>query len=227
MQTKTFIQYSDVEILRGNTPILKQVSFSIRKGDFIYVLGETGSGKSSLLMSLSTQIPISNGSILIDDIFAHQLDKSSIPFFKRKFGIVSHSFPLVHYLNVYDNLDLVLSATGWEKESDKNSQIDKVLQLLKIESLKTANIQDLNKKTYVQVLLARALLNNPPILLLDAPVEDLDVQAAQEILAFIHQFAQKSNTTVFFTTVNNKIPKLLAGDKILTCQNQTIVEEDA
>ena len=100
----------------------------------------------------------------------------------------------------------------------------KKLQLLRIEHLKGQKVDQLTKKEYLQVLIARALLNDPPILLVDAPVQHLDIQAAQEILNFIYQHSQNNEITVLLATVNNKIPQLLVGDKILMCEFNTVTE---
>jgi len=224
MQTKIFIQFLDVEILQNKNSILKEVSFSIRKGDFVYILGSTGSGKSSLIQAISAQIPIHKGSAVIDDIPIHQIDKNSVPYLRRKLGIVSHAFPLSTQLTVEGNLDFVLSATDWTDKKSKNTRIAQVLEILKIDYLKSKKVHQLTKKEYLQVLIARALLNDPSILLVDAPVQHLDVQASQEILNFIYQYAQKNELTVLLATVNNKIPELLVGDKILMCDKNTVTE---
>jgi cell division transport system ATP-binding protein len=224
MQTKIFIQFLDVDILRNKTSILKDVSFSIRKGDFVYILGSTASGKSSLLQSIYAQIPIHKGSAVIDDTPIHQIDKNAIPYLRRKVGIVSDAFPLSNQLRVEENLDFVLSATDWTDKKSKNTRIAQVLDTLNIDYLKSKKVAQLTKKEYLQVLIARALLNDPSILLLDAPVQHLDVRASQEILNFIYQYAQKNELTVLLATVNNKIPELLMGDKILMCDKNTVTE---
>lgn len=222
MQTKTFIQFTEVEILHNKISILKNVSFNVFKGDFVYVLGNTGSGKSSLLDILSAQLPIAKGSVVLDDISIHNISAEDIPYLRRKLGIISPSYPLLEEWTVEKNLDFVLCATGWDDTVSRNTQIERVLQLLKIEDLKTKKIPVLSKKEYVQVLIARALLNAPSILLIDAPVEHLDVQAAQEVLGFLYHYAQHNGITTFFATVNNKIPQLLAGDKALLCKDGTV-----
>ena len=224
MQTKIFIQFHDVELLRNKNSILKQITFSIRKGDFVYILGNTGSGKSSLLQAIYAQLPIHKGSAIVDDIPLHQIDKQAIPYLRRKLGIVSYSFPLSSHLSVEKNLDFVLSATDWSDQASKNTRIAQVLQLLRIEHLKNQKADQLTKKEYLQVLIARALPNDPPILLIDSPVQHLDIQAAQEMLRFIYQHSQNNDITVLLATVNNKIPQLLAGDKILMCEFNTVTE---
>jgi cell division transport system ATP-binding protein len=224
MQTKNFIQFSNVSISRNKILVLKNINISIRKGDFIYLLGNTGSGKSTLLQTICAQQPIQQGNLVVDQIPVHQIDHSTRPYLRRKIGLVSDSFPLNTSLSVGQNLEFVLNVTDWPNTANRAARIQQVLQLLNITLLANQKIDHLTKKEYVQVLIARSLLNSPSILLLDAPVQHLDVQAAQEILRFIYQYAQNNATTVLLATVNNKIPQLITADKVLLCQDNTIEE---
>jgi cell division transport system ATP-binding protein len=224
MQTKNFIQFSNISISRNKILVFKNINISIRKGDFIYLLGKTGSGKSTVLQTICAQQPIQEGNLVVDEIPVHQIDHNTRPYLRRKIGLVSDSFPLNNNLSVVQNLDFVLNATDWSDAVNKIARINQVLQLLNITSLENQKIAQLTKKEYVQVLIARALLNSPSILLLDAPVQHLDVQAAQEVLRFLYQYAQNHGTTVLFATVNNKIPQFMAGDQVLLCQDNTIKE---
>ncbi|WMX14525.1 MULTISPECIES: ATP-binding cassette domain-containing protein [unclassified Aureispira] len=224
MQTKNFIQFSNISIYRNKILVLKNINISIRRGDFVYLLGQTGSGKSALLETIYAQQPIQQGTLVVDQMPVHQIDQNTQPYLRRKIGLVSHSFPLNTNLSVYQNLEFVLTATDWTDANNRATRIHQVLQLLKITALEKQKTDQLTKKEYVQVLIARALLNSPSILLLDAPVQHLDVQAAQEILRFVYQYAQNNTTTVLFATVNNKIPQLIAGDKVLLCQENTVEE---
>jgi len=224
MQTNNFIQFSNVSIHQNKILILENINISIRKGDFIYLLGNTGSGKSTLLQAICAQQSIQQGNLVVDQIPVHQIDDNTRPYLRRKIGLVSASFPLNNNLSVEQNLEFVLNATDWSDTVNKATRIHQILHLLNIPFLEKQKIDQLTKKEYVQVLIARALLNSPSLLLLDAPVQHLDVQAAQEILRFVYQYAQNNATTVLFATVNNKIPQLMAGDKVLLCQDNTIVE---
>jgi cell division transport system ATP-binding protein len=224
MQTKNFIQFNNVSISRNKILVLKNINISIRRGDFIYLLGSTGSGKSTLLQAICAQQPIQEGNLMVDEIPVHQIDYNTRPYLRRKIGLVSDSFPLNNNLSVGQNLDFVLNATDWSGTANKATRVQQVLELLNTPFLENKKIAQLTKKEYVQVLIARALLNNPSILLLDAPVQHLDVQAAQEILRFLYQYAQKNGTTVLFATVNNKIPQFIAGDQVFFCQDNTIKE---
>lgn len=222
MQNKNFIQFSNVSISRNKILILKDINISIRKGDFIYLLGNTGSGKSTLLQAIFAQQSIQQGNLVVDDILVHQIEHNTRPYLRRKIGLVSDSFPLNNHLSVGQNLEFVLNATDWSDTANKNARICQVLEVLNISSLEHQTIARLTKKEYVQVLIARALLNAPSILLLDAPVQYLDVQAAQEILQFLYQYAQKNATTVLLATVNNKIPQFIPGDQVFFCQDHTV-----
>jgi len=192
MQTKSFIQFSNVSISRNKIVLLKNINISIQKGDFIYLLGNTGSGKSSLLQAMCAQQAIQEGKLIVDEILVHQIDHNTRPYLRRKMGLVSDYFPLNHNLSVRQNLEFVLNATDWSDAANKRTRIHQILDLLNISSLVDQKPVQLTKKEYVQVLLARALLNDPSILLLDAPVQNLDVQAAQEILQFLYQYANNS-----------------------------------
>lgn len=224
MQTKNFIQFSNVSISRNKILVLKNINISIRKGDFIYLLGKTGSGKSTLFQAICAQQPIQEGNLMVDEIPVHQIDYNTRPYLRRKIGLVSDSFPLNHNLSVGQNLEFVLNATDWSDSANKKARIHQVLELLNIAFLEQTTIAQLTKKEYVQVLIARALLNTPSILLLDAPVQYLDVQAAQEVLRFVHQYAQENAITVLFATVNTKIPSFMAGDQVFLCQGNTVKE---
>ncbi|CAA6811483.1 MAG: Phosphonate ABC transporter ATP-binding protein [uncultured Aureispira sp.] len=222
MQNKNFIQFSNVSISRNKILILKDINISIRKGDFIYLLGNTGSGKSALLQAIFAQQSIQQGNLVVDDILVHQIEHNTRPYLRRKIGLVSDSFPLNNHLSVGQNLEFVLNATDWSDTANKNARIRQVLEVLNISSLEHQPIARLTKKEYVQVLIARALLNAPAILLLDAPVQYLDIQAAQEVLQFLYQYAQKNATTVLLATVNNKIPQFIPGDQVFFCQDHTV-----
>ena len=222
MQNKNFIQFSNVSISRNKILILKDINISIRKGDFIYLLGNTGSGKSALLQAIFAQQSIQQGNLVVDDILVHQIEHNTRPYLRRKIGLVSDSFPLNNHLSVGQNLEFVLNATDWSDTANKNARIRQVLEVLNISSLEHQTIARLTKKEYVQVLIARALLNAPAILLLDAPVQYLDIQAAQEVLQFLYQYAQKNATTVLLATVNNKIPQFIPGDQVFFCQDHTV-----
>ena len=224
MQIKSFIQFNNVSIHRNKILVLKNINISIRKGDFVYFLGSTGSGKSTLLQAICAQQSIREGNLIVDEIPVHQIDLNTRPYLRRKIGLVSDSFPLNNNLSVSQNLDFVLNATDWSGTTNRATRVHQVLELLNISFLKNKKIAQLTKKEYVQVLIARALLNNPSILLLDAPVQHLDIQAAQEILRFLYQYAQKNTTTVLFATVNNKIPQFFAGDQVFFCQEGTVKE---
>lgn len=226
MQTKNFIQFSNVSIHRNKILVVKNVNISIRKGDFVYLLGHTGSGKSTLLQAICAQQTIQEGSLVVDETPVHKIDDHTRPYLRRKIGLVSNSFPLNNNLSVSQNLEFVLNATDWSDAANRTTRIHQVLQLLNITFLEKQKTGQLTKKEYVQVLIARALLNSPSILLLDAPVQHLDVQAAQEILRFVYQYAQNHATTVLFATVNNKIPQLMPGDKVLFCGDNSIKEMD-
>lgn len=226
MQTKIFIQFLDAEILRNKTSVLKHVSFTLQKGDFVYLIGPTGSGKSSLLQSISAQLPIPKGSLTVDDIPIHKMDKQAIPYLRRKIGIVSSDFPLSQHLSVEENLSLVLQATDWQQNKSQQARIQEVLELLDIVNYSHKKIPELTKKVQLQVMIARALLNAPSILLLDEPTRHIDATAAQEILTFLFHYSQTQETTVLLATVDHSLTQLLTADKVLLCKDQQVIEQE-
>lgn len=226
MQTKIFIQFLDAEILRNKTSVLKHVSFTLQKGDFAYLIGPTGSGKSSLLQSISAQLPVQKGSLTVDDIPIHKMDKQAIPYLRRKIGIVSSDFPLSQHLSVEENLSLVLQATDWQQNKSQKARIQEVLTLLGIANYSNKKIPELTKKVQLQVMIARALLNAPSILLLDEPTRHIDATAAQEILNFLFHYSQTQETTVLLATVDYSLTEILTADKVLLCKDQQVVEQE-
>ncbi len=222
MSKKTAILFNNVSISLNDTIFFKNISLDIRYHDFIYLTGTNIQGKFLLLKAITAQTQVQNGQILVAGSSVHQLTKDKIPYFRRKLGLVSYDVPLSSSLSVAQNLQLVLKATDWKDENKQNLRIDKVLELLKINNIKTSMPQELSPKEYLQVLLARAILNQPPILLLDRITQKIDASAIPEILEFLHSYVRENELTVLFLTTQEQIPYQYKGDRVLVCNDNSI-----
>lgn len=222
METKAVIELKDAQIFQGHNLILSDVNIQIHKGEFWYLIGETGSGKSSLLKTLYGELPLEKGEGNIAEMALHTLKQKDIPFLRRKLGIVFQDFQLLTDRSVFDNLKFVLEATGWKSDADKKSRINEVLELVGLQTKDFKMPHELSGGEQQRVVIARALLNHPEIMLADEPTGNLDPKVSDDIMQLLHDISKKG-TAILMATHDYRIIQKFSG-KILKCSGSEIKE---
>jgi cell division transport system ATP-binding protein len=178
---------------------LSNINLEVKKGEFIYFIGKTGVGKSSLLKVLYGEIPISNGEAKILDVNLLKIKEKKIPFLRRKLGIVFQDFKLLPNITIKENLEFVLKATEWKEKKLIEARISEVLNKVKLENTTEKFPNELSGGEQQRVAIARALLNNPEIILADEPTGNLDPATSKEIMNLIKEI-NTTGTTVLIAT---------------------------
>lgn len=204
------IEYKNVEILRKEHVVLKDVTFSVDKGEFLYLIGKVGSGKSSLLKTIYAEVPVTTGEARVLDYDMTALKRRDIPYLRRRTGIVFQDFQLLTDRTVYANLDFVLRATGWDKATEREERIDTVLRRVGMANKSYKMPHELSGGEQQRVVIARALLNNPEVILADEPTGNLDPETGMQIVSHLHDIAAKG-TTVIMATHNLSLLDTFAG----------------
>lgn len=204
------IEYNNVEILRKEHVVLKNVSFSIDNGEFVYLIGKVGSGKSSLMKSIYAEVPVASGAARVFDYDMTDLRRRDIPYLRRRIGIVFQDFQLLTDRTVYANLDFVLQATGWTDRALRDERIDSVLARVGMANKSYKMPHELSGGEQQRVVIARALLNDPEVILADEPTGNLDPETGMQIVGHLHDIAAKG-TTVVMATHNHQLLDTFAG----------------
>lgn len=194
------IEYKGVEIERGAKVVVKDATFTVEKGEFCYLLGRVGSGKSSLLKSMYGEVPISGGSRA--DVMGYDvihLRRKEIPYLRRRIGIVFQDFQLLQDRSARENLRFVLRATGWHNRVEIEERIDEVLRAVGMETKSYKMPHELSGGEQQRIVIARALLNNPELILADEPTGNLDSQAGYQIVKLLHELASEGTAVVMAT----------------------------
>ena len=218
---ESVIRYSSVDI-DFEKNILSNVNLDIKKGEFVYLIGKTGSGKSSLLKSIYADIRIGVGSAYVCGFTLNGLKKSKIPLLRRKLGIIFQDFQLLKDRSVYDNLAFVLKATGWK---DKKAMNERILQALDdVGLLMKANEQacDLSEGEMQRVSIARAIVNQPELILADEPTGNLDPITSEEIVQLLMKINAKHGTTVLMATHDYIVLDKFRA-RVIACEEGKIV----
>ena len=185
METAHTVQIKQLQIAQKENLILKDVDLEIAAGEFVYLIGKTGSGKSSLLKTLYGELKVKDGSASVCGYELKGLKKKNIPFLRRKLGIVFQDFELLTDRNVHDNLKFVLKATGWKSKSDMNERIEEVLTKVGLDTKGYKMPYELSGGEQQRVAIARALLNEPELILADEPTGNLDPATTEGILKLL------------------------------------------
>lgn len=202
--------------------ILKDINLEIDEGEFVYLIGRSGSGKSSLLKTLYADIPAKDGVFKIAGFNLNEIKRKEIPMLRRKIGIVFQDFQLLYDRNVEKNLSFVLKATGWNDEDGISRRIDEVLQLVGLQDKRKSMPHQLSGGEQQSVAIARALLNSPKVILADEPTGNLDPETTNDIMKLIMKIRDNGTTVLMATHNYNLILKY--PSRVISCANGTITE---
>lgn len=214
------ISIKNATIYQGKLPILLNVNIEIAPGEFVFLVGRTGSGKSTLLKTLYGEIPLVEGSAYISGYELNGLKAKDIPFLRRKLGIVFQDFQLLTDRSALENLLFVLKATGWKKKQDMLDRANEVLKKVGLENKGYKYPSELSGGEQQRVVIARALLNNPKVVLADEPTGSLDPEISDEVMSLLQQICSEGTSVVMATHDYRLIQKF--GGHIYEVKNQQI-----
>ena len=217
MEEEILLQLANIEIRREENRVLHEASFTLRSGEFVYVIGKVGSGKSSLLKSLYCEIPIQAGEAQLLEYDLRKIKRKHIPFLRRKLGIVFQDFQLLTDRSVSKNLEFVLKATGWKKQAEIRARIEEVLRQVGMPDKCYKMPHELSGGEQQRIAIARALLNHPRLILADEPTGNLDPETSGQIVQLLHDICQQG-TAVIMTTHNYTLVHNYPA-RIVKCEN--------
>ncbi len=217
------IKTENAVIRQKKNTILKNVNLEIQRGEFIYIIGKVGSGKSSFLKTLYAELPLEYGKAEVAGFQLKKIKKSQVPALRRKCGIVFQDFKLLTDRMVYDNLEFVLRATGWKNKKAIQERIDSVLEKVEMPDKKDKMPHELSGGEQQRIVLARALLNAPPLILADEPTGNIDPETSYRLIELLKDICA-SGTTVIIATHQYDLLEKYPG-KVLRCDNGTLTED--
>ena len=223
MEEDILLKLENVEICREENRVLHDACLTLRNGEFVYVIGKVGSGKSSLLKSLYCEIPILRGEARIMDYNLTKMKRKDIPYLRRKLGIVFQDFQLLTDRSVSKNLEFVLKATGWKDKKAIKERINEVLDKVELPDKRDKFPHQLSGGEQQRIVLARALLNAPPIILADEPTGNIDPETSYRLVELLKDICDSGKTVVIATHQYDLI-KHFPG-KVFRCENGVLQED--
>ncbi|MDE5568956.1 MAG: ATP-binding cassette domain-containing protein [Muribaculaceae bacterium] len=217
----SIIEYNGVDIHRKEHIVLKDVSFKIEAGEFAYLIGKVGSGKSSLIKSLYAEVSVTSGEARIFEYDLRTIKRKQIPFLRRKIGVVFQDFQLLTDRNVYANLEFVLDATGWKDNGAKEQRIEEVLKQVGMTNKSYKMPHELSGGEQQRIVIARALLNSPELIIADEPTGNLDPETGEQIINHLYTIA-KNGTAVIVATHNLTMLDRFPG-RVLRCESKHLL----
>jgi cell division transport system ATP-binding protein len=211
------LRLENIEIKRDENVILRDASLSLRNGEFVYIIGKVGSGKSSLLKSLYCEIPIIHGKARLLEYNLRRIKYKDIPFLRRRLGIVFQDFQLLIDRSVDSNLEFVLRATGWTQKDKIEIRINDVLNQVGMQNKGYKRPHELSGGEQQRIVIARALLNDPKLILADEPTGNLDPETSAQIVQLLHDISRKG-TAVIMTTHNYNMVRDFPA-RVVKCEN--------
>ena len=197
---ESIVSLSNAKIFQGSNLILQDVNINVNKGEFVYLVGKTGTGKSSLLKTLYGDLPLTEGDGMVAGYNLRDMNWKKVPFLRRSLGVVFQDFQLLTDRNVHENLKFVLRATGWKDQKLMEEKINDVLDKVGLKSKGFKMPFEMSGGEQQRVDIARALLNSPKLVLADEPTGNLDPETSDEIMQLLFQIARDFNTAVIMAT---------------------------
>ena len=216
----SILNIEEVSIFQQDEIIFENINININKGDFIYLIGKTGSGKSSLIKTLYADLELKKGEISVGGFSLKNLKENKIPFLRRKLGVVFQDFNLLQDRSVFDNLKFVLQATEWKSKRKIENRIYEVLEIVNIKDLTHKFPHQLSGGQKQKVAISRALLNSPDLIIADEPTGNLDPKTSLEIMQLLLDLNKKGNTILMATHDFILIKEF--PHKTLLCNNKSI-----
>jgi len=224
-ESKPVISLASANIYQEDALILNGVNLNVNPGEFVYLIGKTGSGKSSLLKTLYADIPLIAGEGRINEFDLIKLKDKQIPFLRRGIGIVFQDFELLMDRSVFENLSFVLEATGWTDKKKIKARIEEVLNQVGLDTKHFKMPHELSGGEQQRVVIARALLNHPPLILADEPTGNLDPETSDIIMNLLFTINKDLNTAVLMATHNYSIIEKYPG-RIIKCIDGMLKEDE-
>lgn len=222
MLNDSVIEFKGATIFQGDVPVITNLNLALNKGEFVYLLGKTGSGKSSLLKTIYGDLTLKQGMGEVSGFKLHNLKRKEIPFLRRKLGIVFQDFQLLSDRNVFENLRFVMKATGWTDENKIKLRVKDVLSKVGLESKEQVMSFQLSGGEQQRISIARALINEPEIILADEPTGNLDPETSEEIMKLLLDISKQGRCILFAThdlLLYSKFPS-----RTLMCENNQIAD---
>ena len=222
LMNNPIINLEGVDIHQMNHQVFSNITLKVNAGDFLYLIGETGSGKSSLLKALYREIKVSAGNISLANLNLNKINTKEIHNLRRKLGIVFQDFQLLSDRSIFENLSFVLKATGWKDKTKISNRINEVLDSVHLSDVKEKNPYALSGGEQQRAAIARALLNHPEIILADEPTGNLDPEKSEKIIELLKEINSKGTTVLIATHDYSIIRKYQA--RTLKCVDQKVSE---
>lgn len=222
MEEQPLIVYKGVDINLQELGVLNNVNFELKKGEFVYLIGKVGSGKSTFLKTIYGELDICGGEAYVLGHDMRTIKQKDVAGLRRKLGIVFQDFQLLTDRTVYDNLDFVLRATGWKQRVDRENRIDEVLRLVGMENKGYKMPNELSGGEQQRIVIARAILNKPEIILADEPTGNLDVETGRNIVSLLREICLQGSA-IIMTTHNLNLLTEFPG-KVYRCEQHHLNE---
>jgi len=218
------INLQDVSVVNGSKTLLERVSLNIYPNELVYLTGMVGSGKTSLLKTLYAELKPSAGQAYVSGINVHSIKRNKIPFLRRELGIVFQDFQLLPDRDVHDNLQFVLEATGWKNKEDIAFRIKEVLDEVGLKEKEFSYPHELSGGEQQRIVIARALLNKPSVVLADEPTGNLDPESSYRVMEILKNIADSGSCVLIATHQYDLIDKY--PGKVLKIENKTLLEHN-
>lgn len=217
------ISFKDAEIIAGENSVLYGLNLEVFPGDLVYIVGKVGTGKTSIIRTITAENPLGEGKATVCGYALESIRKKDIPFLRRRLGVVFQDFQLLMDRTVHDNLSFVLDATGWKDKKQMDQRIDKALEAVGMLTKAHKVPHQLSGGEQQRVTIARAILNEPDVILADEPTGNLDEETAEEILHLLNGINKEKGTAIVMVTHNRSICERYPGRVFEVC-NETCTE---